>query len=320
MRPADRECLTEAESLAELLAESIDTRSDCILLSGGVDTSFVAHVARRLAGLDLRAITAFFEGGGRDVTFSGLVASSLGIPRHVREYGLDEALEATREVVALLGTFDPIEVRNDVTIYVALKAAREHGCECVLTGDGGDELFAGYEYMLRMPPKELREHIRELSKRMRFSSLELGSALGVRVQAPLLSERVVDRALKVPTRCLVSERGGRRYGKYLLRLYLERHLSPLVAWRDKAPIEEGSGSVRLSEVWSSMVSADELAKLEERYGVKLGSRDRAYLFKVFKEELGLSIRRSSDPRRACPWCGSETDFGYCRVCGYYPRG
>ncbi len=131
-----------------------ETIGDCILLSGGLDTSIVAAVvSARLGGsvaTRFKAYTVVLKGApSPDLDFSKLISRKFLIPQKVKEVELSELEEYLPEVISVLKSFDPMEVRNSVVAYIGMKEARKDGCFNVMTGDASDELFAGYSFVFK---------------------------------------------------------------------------------------------------------------------------------------------------------------------------
>jgi len=129
-----------------LLEDSVKRNlADGILLSGGLDTSILALIASKYASL--KAFTAAFKSASApDVRYASLLAENLGLKHFIHYFDEGELYDAIQMVVKTVESFDPMEVRNSVTIYVALKMAKQEGVSSVMTGDGCDELFAGYSF------------------------------------------------------------------------------------------------------------------------------------------------------------------------------
>jgi len=308
-------CLALAEELSRKVYE-VCKACDCLLLSGGVDTSFVAASLARHGHRPRLALTATYKGLGEDVRYASLVAERLGLGHVVVEYGDEEADEALDVVLAALKTFDPVEVRGSLSTYMALREALTKGCRRVATGDGGDELFAGYDFLLSKPQAYVDAWTKSIVGRWRFSSVELGEHLGLEVVPAYANAEVVKLAFKVPYACRVLEAHGRVWGKALLRLWLDREGFKEVAWRRKDPIESGSGSAALSLSWASKTPSEELARLLREEGVNLPSKSHAYLYRRFRE-LGLDIPRPRPGEEACPVCKARVEERSCRLCGAY---
>jgi asparagine synthase (glutamine-hydrolysing) len=117
-------------------------KADSILLSGGLDTSALALIASRAYKMEAMTV-AFKDRPGPDVKYSQLIAGFLKIKRHLRMFDLDEALYAINDVISILRTFDPAEIRNGITIFFGLKHAKKLGFNSVMTGDGGTSCSPG---------------------------------------------------------------------------------------------------------------------------------------------------------------------------------
>jgi len=306
-------CLALAEELSRRVYEAC-RGCDCLLLSGGVDTAFVAASAARHGHRFSLALTSTYRGMGEDVRYASRVAERLGLRHLVVEYGDPEAEEGLDDVLSTLRTFDPVEVRCSLSVYMALRRALAEGCRRVATGDGADELFVGYDFLLGRPPSYVDAWARGVVARWRFPSVELGGRLGLEVVPAYAGRDVVELALRAPHSCKVLEARGRLWGKALLRLWLEEEGLEEVAWRPKDPIDRGSGSEALSSRWALEASRGALAEAS-RDGLRPPSGSHAYLYARFKR-LGLSIPKPSLGERPCPVCGAPLEAA-CRFCGAY---
>lgn len=219
---------------------------DCISLSGGIDTSVIAAIAASI-GLKPKAyITIYKDGLPKDITYAEHVSRSLGLKLKYVFLDRIKAQRIAEKVVNCVGEEQLrshsdggcVELRNDVVFYSTLEEAFRDGCSCVLLGSGGDELFAGYKFMLGLSRTELEETIEKMV-RGRFPELQIARCIGVKVIAPLLDERVITTALKIPVDCL---RSLQLQGKEVLRLILEDLGLWEVALRPKTPAEEGCGT------------------------------------------------------------------------------
>jgi asparagine synthase (glutamine-hydrolysing) len=290
-------------SLPQLLVKAA-ARAGCdgVLLSGGLDSSTVAWALVQ-AGLRPMAFnTQFAPSPGADVPYLLEVARALRLPVAIYWAGEEDALKAVDEVVGILRVFNPMEVVNCAAAYIGIGLAAKLGIKRICTGDGGDELFAGYDYMAKMPPDELDVYIRRLTKRWYFCAFDIGRALGVEVRAPYLDPEVVEYALSVPA----AEKVKDGVGKYIVRRQFDGLLPRDVVWRRKDPLEVGSGFRALYGL---------LAEKAEGAQADIPVAGAAkYLYAVFRRR-GLSYER--DDERPCPICGYRLEEGYCRMCGYY---
>jgi asparagine synthase (glutamine-hydrolysing) len=291
-----------------------DYDADAFLLSGGLDTSIVAALVSQY----FKPITlsvGFSDSDAPDLYYAKIVAKRFSFQNFVKLFTLKEAAEAAEYVVKTLKTFDPMEIRNDITIYIGLKYLKELGINSVLTGDGGDELFAGYSFMFELEPRDVDKWITEGVERWSFSAKPIGESLGLRVFQPILDERIIDLALKIPAELKIAEHNGVTHGKYILRKAFEEILSPEVVWRPKYPIETGSGSTNLSTIFR--VKKEEFNELSKI--VPLDSQEQAYYFKIYREMVG-EIPPPIDNEKMCPRCGGGVPMNknYCKICGLYP--
>ncbi len=303
------------ERLEHILCNIVSNYPDAILFSGGIDTSLITVLTYKFKRVPL--VTCFFkEAEPLDFKYATLLAKQLGAEHHIKYFTVEEAVEATKEVIRILRVFDPMEIRNSITIYLGLKFCRDLGFRRIFTGDGSDELFAGYSFLYNKPKEYIKSWIREIAGRMYFSSKPIGEALDLIVEQPYISREVIDLALEIPVGYKVARVDNVVYGKYILRRILEKYVPKDIAWRSKEPIEYGSGSTKLREIFSQMINDNEFKNL--CHEVKLRDKEQAYYYKVFKS-LGYRIIRAKNSSKRCRYCGSEVSNSvFCRVCGAYP--
>jgi asparagine synthase (glutamine-hydrolysing) len=167
-------------------------------------------------------------------------------------------------LIGLLGTFDPMELRNIIVTYVAMEAATKRGLSVVLTGDAADELFAGYNFMFNMAAEQLPSYIRHLNEIMHFTSEVIDRNLGLGVDSPYISPAIRELALSLGYDDLVGDYQGQRFGKKILREAFCGVLPAEIAWRLKTAIEYGSGSTALQQFAEQSVSDTVFARERER--------------------------------------------------------
>jgi len=307
------------EELRSRLKEATQrNKADGILLSGGLDTSILAFIARPTIAFTV----ALKNSRALDPIYSEQVSRLLGMENKKMEFSVEEALSTLPEVIKILKTFN-LALPNDLSIYFALKLARESNVSSVMTGDGSDELFAGYSYMAGLSPEALEKYIRGLSKSWHFSANELGGAFGIEVKQPFLDDNFVLFALEISAELKVKE----GIGKYILRKSFEDLIPPEIIWRKKEPIEYGSGSNKLHEIIENMVSDEEFQSVKQKTGIKFLNKEHCYYYRIYSEVVGEipkappsvpspSTGEGWGELKSCPCCGAQLNKSYCRICGF----
>jgi len=323
LTPADRQ--ERVKQLRNLVIDRVLASSaDGILFSGGLDTSVLAAIAAS-HGRRLQAVmVSVEEGTGLDEPFARLMVERLGLDLEILRPSLKELLDRMPELVLLLQTFDPMELRNSIVTHVAMEAASKRGLSAVLTGDAADELFAGYSFMFNMSAERLPSYIRHLNDIMHFTSQVIGQALGVGVDVPYLSPAIRDFALSLGYDDLVGDDQGQRFGKKILREAFSSLLPREIAGRLKTPIGYGSGSTALKQLAEESVNDTVFERERERAAtydsVKLRDKEQCFYYLMYRsllpppKELARGVKTCSE----CQGPVSRTDMRYCRICGAYP--
>lgn len=314
-----------AAELRALLEKSVKKNlTEDMLFSGGIDTSILATIASKY--VRIRGFTcAFKRANALDLKYAKLMAKQLNIEHYINPFDEDEIFEVIPDVVKVLGSFDPMEVRNSITITIGLKFAKSYGSTELITGDGADELFAGYHMYYRHVGN--REKLSAMLKRMlgimAFSAVPLGKSMGIEVKQPFLDSEVKEFAMNLDPRYNVQEERGEVWGKWILRKAYEDVLPPEVRWRDKNPIEVGSGTTILPKFMAKKISDSEFAakkkKILETDKVTIRDKEQLVYYEAYREVVGVPHPVDLDSR-TCPQCNSNVpeNASVCRTCGAYP--
>jgi asparagine synthase (glutamine-hydrolysing) len=314
----ERACL----EIRKLIEDAVK-RNLCegLLLSGGLDTSILAFVASKF--VKQKAFTVALKGApAPDVEYAPLIAKRLGIKHHMHYIYENELYDALNTTIKIMRSFDPMEIRNSAAIYIALKIAKEEGLNAVMTGDGGDELFAGYSFLHDLEGERLKLELEKMWRTMSFSSVQLSKALGIEVKLPYLDPRIMDFASRLDPSYMVREERGRKWGKWILRKAFEGMLPDEIVWRVKNPIEQGSGTAILPTFFDRMISDEEFEEKKRKYlavdKVVIRSKEQLFYYEVFRSVVG--VPHPTRGGRTCPYCNSDVEYGttYCRTCGSYP--
>ena len=285
-----------------------ESRAEGLLLSGGLDSSILASLAPDVSGF-----TVTLEPYGEDGEYAKILTRILQVKYYHRMIGIDEAFHSIPTVIGILKSFDPA-IPNDIAAYFALKLAREKGAKNVMTGDGSDELFAGYSFMFDLP--NLESYIRGLKGKMHFSSNILGQKLGVEIGQPYLSHEMIELALKIPKHLKIRVEEGKTWGKWILRKAFEGVLPPEIIWQDKRPLEYGSGTRRLRRIISEKISDEEFEEKRRAYPVRFMSKEHLFYYQIYRKVVG-EIPAPKAGQAACGGCGAgiEKEANHCRICG-----
>lgn len=296
---------------------------EAILLSGGLDTSILAKIASKYVSLS--AFTGAIENvDAPDVRYAKLVANRLGLKHTICYFDEKEVYDAIPFVVETLGSFDPSQIRGGVTTYICLKLMREQGIDVFITGDGGDELFAGYPHLLTLNKEQLDLELKNFFSLMdviKFTSAELGEALDMKANLPYLDPEFKSFAVQIDPEFKVRNEKGTIWGKWILRKAFEGILPDEIIWRMKMPIELGSGSAILIYMLNSAISDTEFNEKRQRYlaedRVILRSKEHLFYYEIYRSTIG--VPRPSNEGKVCSYCNSNLDAwsSYCRTCGSF---
>ena len=292
-----------------LVKLTMDQLVEGILFSGGLDSGILACIRP-----DMKAITITLESHGSDIKYARDISKSKGILHYHKEVKIEEALNAIPELIRILESFDPA-IPNDLAAYFGLKYARELGLHSVMTGDGSDEIFAGYSFMETLD--DLEGYIKSISPFMEFGSNRIGKYFGLSISQPFLDKAFLEFSGSIDPKLKIKRVDGKTWGKWILRYAFSDLLPDGIAWQTKRPLEVGSGMSYLRSVIESMVSDKEFNEKRDLYGIKFFSKEHLYYYKIFRKEIGLIPPVLGDEKQ-CHSCGAgiPKDKFHCRVCGW----
>jgi len=303
-----------------VLEESCNNcKSNLISLSGGLDSTIIAYFLKSKKPKAVAVIAEDFV--STDLTYCQMVAKNMGADLTILNAKTAEILEAVEETIKILKNFNDIEIRNNVVMYLAIKWAKDKGEKSIITGDGADELFAGYSFLKNKSEEELEKEIKRICSVMHFPTQEIGKALGVDIESPFLDESVVNLAMKIPVHLKVREENGKRHGKWILRKTFEQHIPKQITWREKSPMQDGSGTVGLTNLFESVISEEVFVEkkltVEKMDGVIIRSRESMHYYEIFRKLFGSPVDKQE--KEICPYCKHKVGKSkFCRMCGAFP--
>jgi len=298
-----------------------DCKSDCIALSGGLDSSILAFCLNNKKIRSIVTITEDFP--STDLMYSQLVARQIGLQLDVNNASITDLTNAVEDTIKILKVFNPIEIRNSIVMYITMKTAKEKGCKSIITGDGADELFAGYSFFLRKEGSELQKDLERIWKIMHFPTQHLGKSLGVAVESPFLNEKVAEYAKSIPADLKVHEENGTKHGKWILRKAFEKRLPESITWRTKSPMQDGSGTSGLTLFFDNVIAdsvfKDKAEMYLEKEKVRLGTKESLCYYELYRKYHEPPAYLGSSKSR-CPMCQAVKELAshFCRMCGSFP--
>ena len=261
-----------------------------VFLSGGLDSTLVAAIAaRRLAERGERLQTfAVGTEGSPDLLAARAAAEYLGTEHRERVYTAEEALEAVPAVVRAIEHFDPSLVRSAVPNFLLAEMTARH-VKVVLTGEGADELFAGYEYLRGFSdPDRLHAEITRTVEGLHNLNLQrcdrVTMAHGLEARVPFLDREVIAFALRLPAASKLAAPGQPE--KRLLREAFAGWLPDELLWREKSQFGDGSGAASvLKEAMEATIDEAELERERCVLDPPIRTREELAYFRIFSEHL-----------------------------------
>lgn len=256
-----------------------------VLLSGGLDSSIISAVAKKYAAKRIESgnmedawwpqLHSFAVGlvGSPDLIAARKVADYIGTVHHEIHFTVQEGLDALRDVIYHIETYDVTTVRASTPMYLLARVIKSMGVKMVLSGEGADEIFGGYLYFHKAPNAEElhKETVRKLSKLHMYDCLRANKSLaswGVEGRVPFLDKEFMDVAMRINPTDKMAGKG--KMEKWILRKAFEDYLPESVAWRQKEQFSDGVGYNwidTLREITSAQVSDDQMARVNELFPI-----------------------------------------------------
>lgn len=258
--------------------------------SGGLDSTLLTAIAAKR----LDRFHTFSTGmeGAPDLENAQRAADQLGTEHHIREFTEDEVLDRLPEIIWRLESFDAALVRSAAPTYFVSELAKRF-VTVVLTGEGADELYAGYGYLKDLPRKDLRTELLRITQALHNLNLQrtdrMTMACALEARVPYLDWAHVNVALGLPVEWKIH--GAERTEKWILRRAAEGVLPHDLLWRRKEKFAEGTGSVDVvrREAERQLTDAD-LARLrEEARPLALRTKEEAYCYRLFRERFPKEV-------------------------------
>ena len=285
-----------------------------VFLSGGLDSSVISAIAARYASHRVEndgateawwpRLHSFAVGlkGAPDLAKAKLVAERIGTVHHEINYTIQEGLDAIRDVIYFIETYDVTTVRASTPMYLLARVIKSMGIKMVLSGEGADEIFGGYLYFHKAPtPEEFhKETVRKLSKLHLYDCLRANkslSAWGVEGRVPFLDKEFLDVAMTLDPSYKMCP--GKEIEKKVVRDAFSDMLPEEIAWRQKEQFSDGVGYSwidTLKQITASAVSDEQMAHAAERFPINPPRNKEEYYYRsIFAEHFPSDSAARSVP-------------------------
>ena len=297
----------------------IECKSKWIALSGGLDSSILAYMLKEQKPQAITIITKDFL--GTDLTYAQIIAKHTELPLSLMQVNMEDVLDSINETIAILGNFNDIEIRNSIVPYMYLSSLKKKGVDSVITGDGADEVFAGYNFLLKKSEGELGEELKRIRRIMHFPSRDIAKSLDMKVETPFLNEDVIKFSDTIPISKKINFKDEKKFGKWILRETFEKELPKNIVWREKSPMQDGSGTVNLTGLFNTIITDDvflqKKTKILEEDGIYIRTKESLHYYECFRKTNRVTISNSD---KKCPDCNYDIrlDSKFCRMCGKFP--
>lgn len=329
----DFESVKENETSIEQIKEALESAvhrqlmSDVpygVLLSGGLDSSVTSAIAKKYSQKRIESgdtkdawwpqLHSFSVGleGSPDLAAAKKVADHIGTIHHEIKFTIQEGLDAIKDVIYNLETYDTTTIRASTPMYLMARVIKSMGIKMVLSGEGADELFGGYLYFHKAPnEKEFhQETVRKLEKLHMYDCLRANKSLaawGIEGRVPFLDKEFMDVAMRInPKDKMIN---GERMEKWVVRKAFEDILPESVAWRQKEQFSDGVGYSwidTLKEVVEKEVSAEQMKNAHFRFPIQTPlNKEEFYYRTIFESHFPSEAAALCVPQEASVACSTK---------------
>ncbi|MBR6714402.1 MAG: asparagine synthase B [Bacteroidaceae bacterium] len=296
-----------------------------VLLSGGLDSSIISAIAEKYAEMRIEddsrtkaywpRLHSFAVGlkGAPDLAKARLVADHIGTVHHEINYTIQEGLDAIRDVIYFIETYDVTTVRASTPMYLLARVIKSMGIKMVLSGEGADEIFGGYLYFHKAPSAQAfhEETVRKLAKLHLYDCLRANkslSAWGVEGRVPFLDRDFLDVAMRTNPAAKMCP--GKTMEKNILRGAFAHMLPEEVAWRQKEQFSDGVGYSwidTLKAMTAAAVTDEQMAHAAERFPINPPRNKEEYYYRsIFAEHFPSQSAARCVPSEASVACSTAT--------------
>lgn len=295
-----------------------------VLLSGGLDSSVTSALAKKYADKRVESgdtqeawwprLHSFSVGleGSPDLAAAQKVADHIGTVHHEIKFTIQEGLDAVKDVIYNLETYDITTIRASTPMYLMARVIKSMGVKMVLSGEGADELFGGYLYFHKAPDAEEfhKETVRKLEKLHMYDCLRANKSLaawGIEGRVPFLDKEFMDVAMRLnPKDKMIN---GERMEKWVVRKAFEKYLPESVTWRQKEQFSDGVGYSwidTLKEVVNKEVTDEQLANAKYKFPIQTPTNKEEFYYRsIFAEHFPSDTAALCVPQEASVACSTK---------------
>ena len=294
-----------------------------VLLSGGLDSSVISAITESFAENRIEdnsqskawwpRLHSFAVGlkGAPDLAKARMVADHIGTVHHEINYTIQEGLDAIRDVIYFIETYDVTTVRASTPMYLLARVIKSMGIKMVLSGEGADEIFGGYLYFHKAPSAEEfhKETVRKLSKLYLYDCLRANKSLaawGVEGRVPFLDKEFLDVAMRTNPEAKMCP--GKTMEKKIVREAFSDMLPEEIVWRQKEQFSDGVGYSwidTLKKMTEELVSDEQMAHAAERFPINTPMCKEEYYYRsIFEEHFPSESAAKSVPHEASVACST----------------